>query len=473
MKTDDKFLWGTALAANQCEGAHDIFGKGESITDRLPYGKARFMVMESPGQFADKEFNNYPSKRGIKFYENFKEDIALLAKMGIKCLRTSISWTRIYPTGLEKEPNQDGLKFYDDLFAEMKKYDIEPLVTLNHFDTPYYLSKNYGGWVNPICIDAYEKYARTVLERYSNIVHYWIPVNEINMILHIPFVGGGLMIDKEENPVQAKYKAAHHLLLANAKAVKIAHEVSKDNKVGCMLAAGNTYAETCNPKDVWESLWKNRDSYLFIDVQAKGEYPYYSKSIFKENKVSIDVTEEEKTLLKENTVDFISFSYYNSRVCSGDKEKYKNLQSGNVFKSLTNPYLEESEWGWQIDPLGLRITMNDIYDRYGKPLFVVENGLGAKDIVEDGKIHDTYRIQYLREHIKNLIESIEEGIPVIGYTSWSALDIVSASTGQMSKRYGFIYVDADDEGNGSYTRICKDSYYWYKKVISSLGEDLE
>lgn len=293
------------------------------------------------------------------------------------------------------------------------------------------------------------------------------------MILHIPFLGGALDVTKEANPEEVKYQAAHHQLVASAKATKLAHEINPDNQVGCMLAAGNTYPFTCNPNDVWKSINADREGYFFIDVQSRGYYPSYTNRFFKENNIEIVMEEGDKEVLKENTVDYIAFSYYSSRLTSADPEKMKETE-GNVFATLRNPYLKASEWGWQIDPLGLRITMNLIYDRYQKPLFIVENGLGAVDTVTDaGTIEDDYRIDYMREHVREMGEAIEDGVELIGYTPWGCIDLVSAGTGEMKKRYGFIYVDRDNKGNGTNKRLKKKSFDWYKKTIASNGTDIE
>ena len=468
----DNFLWGAAIAANQCEGAYNEAGKGVAVVDKLPSGKARFAVMKNPLENAEKDWGYYPSHKGVDFYHRYKEDIALLKEMGIKAFRLSISWTRIFPNGDEETPNEAGLLYYDKVINELVENEIEPIVTINHFDTPFYLAKHYGGWSNRKCIQFYVRYAETLFRRYKGKVKYWIPFNEINMILHLPYIGGGLMLDDNCNKTQVKYEAAHYQLVANAMVTKLAHEIDSENKIGCMLAAGNTYPKTSNPEDVLLAIERDRENYFFIDVQARGEYPSYSKRIFKEKNVVIPMTEEDKNLLKENTVDFISFSYYNSRMCSSNPADYEAMSAGNVFATLSNPYLTKTEWGWQIDPVGFRITLNQMYDRYQKPLFVVENGLGAKDVVEDGKVHDIYRIEYLKEHLINMLEAIEDGVELIGYTAWSAIDINSASTGQMSKRYGFIYVDLDDEGNGTMERIKKDSFYWYQNVIKTNGQEL-
>ena len=465
------FLWGGAIAANQCEGAYLADGKGESVIDVLPAGKKRFEAMADLKKTLETDYGYYPSHEGIDFYHHYKEDIALFAEMGFRALRISISWPRIFPTGEDKEPNEKGLQFYDSLFVELKKYRIEPVVTINHFDTPLALVKKYGGWRDRKVIDAYLKYCRVIFERYKADVTYWITINEINMVLHIPALGAGLLLEKEENEEQIKYQAAHYQLLASAGAVKIGKEINLKFQFGCMLAAGQLYANTCDPSDVLESQKKNREHYFFIDVQARGAYPSYSKRLFEENGINLDMTEEDKKLLAENTVDYISFSYYSSRLTSADKELMKKATTGNAFATLKNPYLKESEWGWTIDPVGLRITMNELYDRYQKPLFIVENGLGAFDRVEEnGQIADDYRIDYLKQHIDQMKEAVKDGVELIGYLAWGCIDLISASTGEMSKRYGFIYVDRTDDGSGSLKRYKKKSFDWYKEIIRQNSE---
>ena len=468
------FLWGGATAANQCEGGFDKGGRGLANVDITPHGKNRFPVMlglDHSLDFHEGEF--YPAKEGIDFYTHYKEDIQLFGEMGFKTYRMSLAWSRIFPNGDELEPNEEGLKFYEDVFKECHKYGIEPLVTITHFDCPIHLIKEYGGWKNRKLIEFYERLCRTIFTRYKGLVKYWLTFNEINMILHLPFMGAGLLIEDKETALKDKYQAIHHELVASALATKIAHEIDPDNKVGCMLAAGNTYPYTCNPDDVWKSIQSDREGYFFIDVQARGYYPRYAvKQMEREGTMPV-MEDGDQELLKDNTVDFISFSYYSSRCTSADPDMNKQTE-GNVFATLKNPYLKASEWGWQIDPLGLRITLNSIYDRYQKPLFIVENGLGAKDELIDNTVEDDYRIDYLRQHIQAMSDAIEiDGVELWGYTTWGCIDLVSASTGEMSKRYGFIYVDRDDQGNGTNKRYKKKSFDWYKKVIESNGEDLD
>lgn len=473
MALSKNFLWGGAIAANQCEGAYQEDGRGLSNTDMIPYGKNRFLRFvgtEVPFTFSKDEY--YPALDGIDFYHRYKEDIALLAEMGFKTFRMSISWTRIFPKGDEDTPNEAGLMYYENVFKECHNYHIEPLVTITHFDCPLYLTKEYGGWKNRKLIHYYKHLVQTLFQRYAGLVTYWITFNEINMVLHAPFVGGGIVIEDCTDLEQIKYQAAHHQLVASAWACKLAHEIDPTMKVGCMLAAGNSYGYTCHPNDVWKAMEKDREGYFFIDVQARGYYPSYVLKQLERNGISLPILEDDLQILKENTVDFVSFSYYSSHVSSADESKYEKT-GGNIFGSITNPYLKSSQWGWQIDPMGLRITLNSLYDRYQKPLFIVENGLGAKDELVNGEVQDEYRIFYLKEHIQAMKDAIElDGVDVMGYTTWGCIDLVSATTGQMSKRYGFIYVDKDDTGTGTYQRYRKKSFYWYKKVIETNGEDL-
>ncbi|MFE8154608.1 6-phospho-beta-glucosidase [Brenneria goodwinii] len=458
----DNFLWGGAIAANQVEGAYLTDGKGLSTSDLQPQGVFGEIVERREGDSGIKDV-------AIDFYHRYPQDIALFAEMGFKCLRTSIAWTRIFPQGDEETPNEAGLAFYDRLFDEMAKHHIQPLVTLSHYEMPYGLVKNYGGWSNRQVIAFFERYARTVFQRFQHKVKYWLTFNEINMSLHAPFTGVGLPEDSDKSAI---YQAIHHQLVASAKAVKACHEIIPDAKIGNMLLGGLLYPLTCKPADVLETLRQNREWMFFGDVQARGAYPAYMKRFFKQNAIELQVTDDDRDSLKE-TVDFISFSYYMSGCVTTDEELNQKARA-NILNMVPNPHLESSEWGWQIDPEGLRILLNVLYDRYQKPLFIVENGLGAKDRIEsDGGINDDYRIQYLNDHLVQVGEALEDGVEVLGYTSWGPIDLVSASKAEMSKRYGFIYVDRDDEGNGTLERKRKKSFYWYRDVISSKGEALK
>ncbi len=477
MPLSKDFLWGGATAANQCEGAYAEGGRGLANVDVIPHGPERRSVMLGVRKMDGiEEGYYYPALEGIDFYHHFREDIAMFAEMGFKTFRMSIGWSRIFPKGDEEEPNEEGLGFYEEEFRECKKYGIEPLVTITHFDCPMHLIKTYGGWKDRRLIEFYKKLVTTLFTRYKGLVKYWITFNEINMILHLPFMGAGLQFEEGEDQEQAKYVSAHHELVASAWATKIAHEIDPENKVGCMMAAGNYYPYCCMPEDVWAALGKDRENMMFIDVQARGYYPNYARKLFEKKNIKIDLTEEDEKILRENTVDYISFSYYSSRCITTQENVGETI--GNAFKGTKNPYLKSSQWGWQIDPLGLRITMNTLYDRYQKPLFIVENGLGARDeLIPDGNgsytVEDDYRIEYLKAHIEAFKAAVEEdGVELLGYTPWGCIDLVSASTGEMSKRYGFIYVDRADDGSGTFVRYRKKSFAWYKKVIASNGEEL-
>lgn len=469
------FLWGGATAANQCEGGYDEGGRGMANVDVIPHGVERRpvergerkMLAFEPGQY-------YPAQVGIDMYHRYREDIALFAEMGFTVYRLSIAWTRIFPNGDEEEPNEAGLAYYEDLFRCCREHGIEPLVTITHFDCPIHLIERYGGWRSRKLIDFYKKLVTVLFERYKGLVRYWITFNEINMILHLPFMGAGLVFEEGEDKRAVEYRAAHHELVASAWATKIAHEVDPGNKVGCMLAAGTYYPYSCRPEDVRAAQIKNQENYFFVDVQSRGRYPGYALKMLERDGIDVGMTEEDAHILLENTVDFISFSYYSSRCAAGEGTDAEMTQ-GNAFAGAKNPYLKQSQWGWAIDPLGFRITLNDLWDRYQKPLFVVENGLGATDVVEeDGAINDDYRIDYLKQHIAAMRDAVtEDGVEMLGYTTWGPIDLVSAGTGEMSKRYGFIYVDRNDDGSGTLARSKKKSFSWYQKVIASNGEDLD
>lgn len=470
------FLWGGATAANQCEGGYNADGRGIANVDLLPIGPERMQVMKGVRKMLDFESGYYyPAQVGIDMYSHFREDIALFKEMGFKTYRFSIAWSRIFPNGDEEIPNEKGLRFYEELIDECLKSNIEPLVTITHFDCPIHLTKEYGSWKNRKMIDFYGKLVRVLFERFKGKVKYWLTFNEINMLLEAPFMGAGVVIDEGEDLEKVLYQAAHHELVASALATKIAREIDSNIKIGCMLAGGAIYPYTPNPKDVWESMMMERKQYFFTDVHVRGEYPNWALNMFRDKGIMPIMEDGDLELLRNYTVDFISFSYYSSKCASTDPEVLKTKTAGNLFKSVANPYLNKSEWGWQIDALGLRITLNRLYDKYKLPLFISENGLGANDEIDvDGNINDDYRISYLRDHIKALKDAVEiDGVDCFGYTTWGPIDIVSASTGEMKKRYGFIYVDYDNHGNGSLKRMKKKSFEWYKKVIASNGEELD
>ena len=464
---NDDFLWGGAIAANQCEGAYLEDGKGLSIQDIMPNGVV--------GEISEEPIEENLKLVGIDFYHRYKEDIKLFAEMGFKTLRFSIAWSRIFPKGDEKEPNELGLKFYDNVIDECLKYGIEPLVTLSHYETPLHLAKTYDGWRSRKLIGFFENYCRVVFERYKGKVKYWLTFNEINAVIHFPLMGAGIYTPKSQLTKQDVYQAAHHELVASALAVKLAHEIMPEAKVGCMVLGVVNYPMTPNPDDMIASMERDRDLMFFTDVQVRGKYPRYTKKLFRELNVEIQMEPGDEELLK-NTVDFISFSYYMSKCTAKDLSKYEKGR-GNLTSGVKNPYLKESEWGWQIDPQGLRYICNYFYDRYEKPLFIVENGLGAIDeLVEvngEKTVIDDYRIKYLNDHLVVLGKAIDDGVEVIGYTSWGCIDLVSASTAELKKRYGFIYVDRNNDGSGTLERYKKKSFHWYKEVIRTNGKVLK
>lgn len=475
----ENFLWGGATAANQMEGAWNVDGKGASVSDMCTNGShtvpKRVTTTIEPNTL-------YPSHEAIDFYHHYEEDIALFAEMGFKCFRLSINWTRIFPTGMETKPNEKGLEFYDKVFDCCKKHHIEPLVTISHYEMPYALVKKCNGWEGRECIEYFEHYCKTIFKRYQNKVKYWLTFNEINSGTQAM---GNLLstgtikdysgpISEIPDNAQARYQALHHQFIASAKVVKYAHENYPQFMMGNMICFITSYPYTCNPVDILEAQHQMQDMNFYCsDVQCRGEYPFYAKRIWKEKGVNLKMEPGDLEILKEGTVDFYTFSYYMSN-CVGITDN-ADLGSGNIVGGLKNPYVKVSDWGWGIDPQGLRYSLNEIYDRYHLPMMVVENGLGAFDTVEeDGCIHDSYRIDYLRQHIQQMKLAVEEdGVDLIGYTPWGCIDLVSASTGEMAKRYGFIYVNKFDDGTGDLSRQKKDSFYWYQKVIATNGEDLE
>lgn len=471
-----EFLWGGATAANQLEGGWDADGKGPGLIDMIPWGPDRVAVMRGQKDYHTLPADAYyPGRKAIDYYHRWKEDIALFAEMGFRCYRFSVSWGRIFPSGEEEQPNEAGLAFYEAIVDECLKYGIEPLITLCHFELPVAMLEKYGGWRDRRTIHAFVKLCEALFRRFRGKVKYWLTFNEINMLMHLPFGGAGVCFRPGENEDQVKYQVAHHELLASALAVRLGHEIDPNYKIGCMLAGGTYYPWSCNPEDVWAAIQQDHVNYFFSDIQVRGYYAGYALKKLERQGILPVMEPEDAAIMAAGTVDFVSFSYYSSRCIAAHPEKIGAQQTTNAAKTLRNPHLESSEWGWQIDPLGLRIVLNNLYDRYQKPLFIVENGLGAKDVVEeDGSIHDNYRIAYLRAHISAMIDAVvEDGVELWGYTSWAPIDLISASTGEMSKRYGYIYVDQDDAGQGSLERRRKDSFYWYKKVIASQGADLD
>lgn len=501
MKFPSDFLWGGATAANQYEGGYNEGGKGLAVADlitdgnkntprkifyRFPDGREGYIT---PGECIPvgaegimKEGYYYPSHVATDFYHHYKEDIALFAEMGFKVLRLSISWTRIFPNGDDAEPNEAGLQFYDDVFDELRKHGIEPLVTILHFDMPVHLATQYGGWINRKLIDFYLHYARTVFTRYKDKVKYWVTVNEINVLGGYWTLGLASNNRKEkessnqgETPAAdagIKFQSLHHMMVASSLANKIAREINPNFRMGAMLALSGIYPATCHPDDVFGAYEFRRKALIFSDVLFRGSYPNYTQAIFDEYGFHLQMERGDEEILRQYPSDFLAFSYYRTTVY--DRNSPHTTTTGGQQGS-PNPYLKTTAWGWPIDPDGLRFVLNELYDRYQKSLFIVENGMGAQDTVNpDGTIDDDYRIDYLRGHVQAIRKAVEiDNIPVMGYTPWGCIDIVSAGTGEMAKRYGMIYVDMDDKGHGTLKRSRKKSFYWYKKVIDSNGEDLD
>ncbi|HIZ96245.1 MAG TPA: 6-phospho-beta-glucosidase [Candidatus Ligilactobacillus excrementavium] len=470
------FLWGGAVAAHQLEGGWQEGGKGVSVADVMTAGEHGVPRQITKGVIPGK---NYPNHDAIDFYGHYKEDIALFAEMGFKCFRTSIAWTRIFPNGDETKPNEEGLKFYDDLFAECHKYGIEPVVTLAHFEMPWHLVEKYNGFGSRETIDFFVRFATTCFDRYKDSVKYWMTFNEIDnqASFNNDFAmatNSGLLLDENSDNEAEMYQAAHYELVASALAVKEGKKINPDFMIGAMINYTPTYPASSDPADILLAQRVNQRRFWFSDVQAWGEYPKGVEAYLNQKGFRPDITTEDKIVLKEGTVDYIGFSYYQSMTVSAKNGDTDHLSTPDKM-IVENPYLETSDWGWSIDPIGLRYGLNDLTDRYHLPLFIVENGLGAVDQVEaDGSIHDPYRVDYLRKHLEEVKKAVTlDGVDLMGYTPWGCIDLVSASTGQMSKRYGFIYVDKDDEGQGTLARSRKDSFYWYQKVIKTNGADLK
>lgn len=482
---DSNFLWGGAISCSQADGGFRDGGKGVSTQDlrylnpawnhdevEEKHQNSPFSKSEFDQALKDMDVTYYPNRRGIDFYHHYKEDIALFAEMGLKIFRTSICWSRIFPNGDDKEPNIEGIQWYKDMFGECKKYGIKIFATMLHYDIPVNLVLKYGGWKNRKTIDFYVRYAEVLFREFGDLVDYWLPFNEFNAGRFAPWDGVCLIQDVEENMNQSIFQCLHHQFLANSRAIKLCHEMLPGSMIGGMIARFCTYPATCKPADNMQAIHDDQYSnWFYTDVMARGKYPKYMDRYFNDFGINIQWEPGDEEILKAGTVDFLSFSYYFSQVSTSDQGWEKT--AGNLVMANKNPYLETSEWGWQKDPVGLRITLNQMYDRYQLPLFVAENGLGTSDIVEDGKVHDPYRIDYFRGHVQQMKEAVIDGVDLIGYTWWGIIDIVSCGPLTMDKRYGMIYVDLDNGGIGTGERIKKDSFYWYKKCIESNGEDLD
>lgn len=480
-KFQKDFLWGGATSSSQIEGGYNIGGRGLSHMDYIRRVEKNdtdktFPINVTWDMFVDHKKHeddyNFAFRRGSDFYHHYKEDIALLGEMGFKTYRMSIAWSRLFPTGLEDTPCKEGVQFYHDVFKECHKYGIEPLVTMIHYDIPVYLTETLNGWESPKVIDYFVHYAKFLIDEYKDEVKYWITFNEINMIMNSSYLGGGMFVEKSKKTKEAcVHQALHHQLIASALTVKYFREQAPNCLVGNMIARLQNYAYTCNPADVLATQQQSQFNYFPTDIQVKGVYPRSILNYYEKQGIEIDWYPNSEEILKEGKVDFASISYYHTAVISAEADKAEPI--GAFIRNLENPNNKITAWGWGIDPTGLRITLNDMNDRYGVPIFIVENGLGAHDELTDTKeVHDLYRIEYMKAHLEAIKEAIGDGVHVLGYTSWGCIDLVSCGDCQMSKRYGFIYVDADDDGNGSYDRYRKDSFYWYKKVIASNGEEL-
>ena len=476
-KLPENFLWGGAVAAHQIEGAWNVDGKGMSIVDVMTGGTKDKMRKITDGVI-EGEF--YPNHEATDFYHHYKEDVALLAEMGFKCFRTSIAWTRIFPNGDEETPNEAGLKFYDNLFDELLKYRIEPVITLSHFEMPYHLAESYGGWINRKVIDCYVKFALTVMERYKNKVKYWITFNEINNQSNTStdifgWTNSGIKFSDYQNPREAMFQAAHHEFLASALVVKKGHEINPEFKIGGMCGWVPIYPYSCNPEDVMTAVEEMHERYYFMDVHVRGHYPAYAKAMWKKENVNIQMEEGDEKILSEGKIDYVGISYYMSSAVKADAENdISSSSDGSTLKTVKNPYVKASDWGWQIDPVGLRYSLATLYERYELPIFIIENGFGAIDILDENKnCDDSYRIEYLKAHIEEMKKAMEfDGVEVMGYTPWGCIDVVSFTTGELRKRYGFIYVDKNDDGTGTGKRYKKKSFEWYKNVIKTNGEEL-
>lgn len=486
MPFSDSFLWGGDISAAQCEGAWDEDGRAPTETDYMTIGGAgepRQITFRNPdgsfgrmpimitgkipdgATYATQEGVHYPNRKAIDFYHHYKEDIALFAEMGFKALNLTISWARVVPHGIRNGVNPKGVEFYRNVLQECQKHGIEPIVTLYKYDMPVWYIEELGGWSSRALIDEFAAFSKVCFEEYRGLVRYWITFNEINIL-------SMLSVAASQEERQRSYLELHNQLVASAKAVQLAHEIDSAYLVGSMNCGMFTYPLTCRPEDVIENQQAMQETFWYSsDVQARGAYPSYAPALWEKRGITLEVSEEDAQVLKAGKVDYFAFSYYSTNCIAAESDE--ETAAGNILGGFKNPYLKKSDWGWQIDPVGLRYALHEIYDRYQMPLFIVENGLGAHDVLEkDGTIHDPYHVEYMREHIKEMKKAVEEGVDLMGYTMWSCIDLCAASTGQVSKRYGFVYVDVDDEGKGTFRRFRKDSFWWYQKVISSNGEDL-
>lgn len=466
-------LWGGATSASQYEGGWQEGNRGMDTQDCRPYQKrssnatttTRLLTQTTIDQAkAVSVDSGYPFRKGSDGYHHIHEDMDLLEELGLDIYRLSISWSRLYPKGDEEEPNPEGIAYYNQIFNRIRNNNMKVFLTMNHYAVPLYLVEHYGGWTNRKLITFYLRFAKTVFEQWGDCIDYYLPFNEINAGYFSPYNGVGL-VRKEDSPYDQSlvFQSLHHQFVASAKVIQLGHEMVKGS-FGCMIACFCYYPYSCKPEDNMKLInEENVNQWFCMDVLSRGAYPHYIWRFFEERGIHIEISAEDKQVLKDHTADFVSISYYQSSVISVEE---KEKTAGNLVVSTINPYLKATKWGWQIDPIGLRISLNKVYDRYQKPVFISENGLGSEDILDaNNHIHDAYRIAYLQEHFEQIHEAVKDGVEVLGYIMWGIIDIVSAGSCEMEKRYGVIYVDADNEGNGSYARYKKDSFAWYQNYI--------
>lgn len=468
------FLWGGSIAAHQCEGAWNEDGKGLAIMDLVTSGSHEF-----PREIGKsiEEGKYYPSHKGIDFYHRYKEDIALFAQMGFKSLRISIDWSRIYPTGVEKEPNQKGIQYYIDVVDELIAHRIEPIVTLYHFEMPYYLVQKYGSWTNRCVIDFYLKYCETMFYALKGKVKYWVTFNEMNHIDPateasdiFTYIIAGLKFSELELPAQTLATVGYHMTVAGVKAVELGHRIDPKNQIGCVFGLQPVYAYNCKPRNAFQAFKEMYRDFYQVDAMCNGYFPKYKLKEYENMGIVLEGIEADREAFQNGVIDFIGVNYYSSSVGHHDEDN----GSETLFGGVQNPYLNQSEWGWSIDPEGLRYLLNSVYHMYGKPIIITENGLGAIDELKDDlTVEDGYRIEYLKQHLQQLKLAVEEDhVECFGYLMWGPIDLVSATTGEMKKRYGFIYVDQNDDGSGTGKRYRKKSFDWFRNVIETNGEQM-
>lgn len=461
------FLWGSASAAYQVEGAWDADGKSPSVWDNY---------VKLPGT----TFRGTTGDIAVDHYHRYKEDVGLMAEMGLKAYRFSIAWTRILPEG-RGPVNEEGIQFYSELIDELLKHHIEPLITLYHWDLPQCLMDEYGGWESRKIIDDFNEYASVLFERFGDRVKYWISLNEQNI-----FVSMGYQLGVHPPGVQddeRMYQVNHIANLANAKVVNTFHEMVPNGMIGPSFAYSPIYAKDSNPTNVLAAeRAKEMQSHFWMDIYLKGRYPKFALDNLAKQGISIDIQDGDMALIASAKPDFLGINYYQSNTIAYNPingvgrgemnttgEKGSSGESGvpGLYKRIENPFVERTNWDWEIDPTGLQIAIQRISSRYDIPVLITENGLGEYDqVAEDGHIHDDYRIDYLSQHVAAINDAIQDGASVLGYCTWSFTDLLSWLNGYQ-KRYGFVYVDKHEVEEGTLERKPKDSFYWYKALIKA------